>query len=256
MCGLFGATSSFLTDEEVRQVKQLGILSYFRGEDATGVIHISKPEKIVSNKFRVRYRKTLDNPINFWQLPEVNGLVHAKGRHTMALVGHTRAATSGDSTKVQNAHPYKSSHIIGMHNGTIPSLSPRSGGGTDSKALIEMIAEYGLETALGQVGHGSFALVWVDKNEMSLNFMRNEFRPLWFCTDKYRQTLYWASDPSWFEVVLGERGKEAYQLKPDIKVSIDLVNQESKAEQVIYQKPTGPYAYGGYYLGYEEFWKQ
>lgn len=252
MCGLFGATSKYLAPFEVEHVKDMSLLSYMkRGRDATGIIHVSKKEK--ANRFRVRYHKTLDNPPTFFGTPQVEDMLNDKARNTLAIVGHTRAATYGDKS-VANAHPYKSEHIIGVHNGTIPSMSNYKDY-TDSKVLFDLISWEGLEGALDSVNHGTFAIVYVDRKAGTLNFVRNEHRPLWFCVSERCDTLYWASEPEWFDIVLGKDKGTPYQIKPDLLMSIDLNTHETDVKELVYSKPRGYYGYGHWYLDSYDYWR-
>ena len=117
------------------------------------------------------------------------------------LAGHCRAKTVGDNTR-SNAHPYDFETVIGMHNGTLRNQyrTPfHDHTKTDSHCLYANIDESGLETAMTNVDPaGAWALVFWDKTDNTLNFLRNKERPLWFAWTKDKRAMVWASEPGMF----------------------------------------------------------
>jgi hypothetical protein len=68
----------------------------------------------------------------------------------------------------------------------------------DSENLFYHIEQKGLEDAISQLGGGNnaWALVWWDKLNETLNFLRNKERTLYYCWEDNGDCLYWASE-SW-----------------------------------------------------------
>lgn len=183
MCGLFGAHSTTLSDNEVGNVKLLAHLSGLRGMDSTGVILASRFKK----GFRVYTDKETIDPCTFFR--ERDPIKTA----VSTVVGHCRYATHG-SVSWKNAHPFHFGKIVGVHNGVIHKLAPgKDQDRTDSSVLYEKINEMGLVPALEEARDGAYALAWVNVQENTLNFVRNEQRQLWFMRAKCN-TLYWASE--------------------------------------------------------------
>lgn len=183
MCGLFGAHSTSLSDHEVNNVKTLAHLSGLRGMDSTGVILASRFKK----GFRVYTDKETIDPCSFFKEREpIKSAVST-------VVGHCRYATHG-SVSWKNAHPFHFGKIVGVHNGVIHKMAPaKEADRTDSSVLYEKIDKDGLLPALEEARDGAYALAWVNVQENTLNFIRNEQRQLWFMRAKCN-TLYWASE--------------------------------------------------------------
>jgi len=75
---------------------------------------------------------------------------------------------------------------------------------------------------------GAWALVWWDKGEETLNFLRNKERPLWIAFTKSNDTLFWASELWMLEGVLRRNGveyKEPFQLGEDVHLCV-AINEE------------------------------
>lgn len=121
------------------------------------------------------------------------------------LIGHNRYATMGAHT-VENAHPFQFEHVVGAHNGTLEYWSKKrlhfnEKFDTDSEAIFCHINEYGLEEALAQM-EGAWALTWYDKRDNTLNFLRNNKRPLYYTYNKEHTAMMWASEIEMIDFVL------------------------------------------------------
>lgn len=146
------------------------------------------------------------------------------------LLGHNRHATVGEHS-VANAHPFRHGTIVGAHNGTLSpgwqrKLPDSDKFGTDSETLYNAIAHYGLEDAIGSV-EGAWALTWYDRANNTINFLRNEERPLFYCFSANGKALYWASESYMLRWLLDrnhiDRG-EVFKLNPDKHVSYTVPN--------------------------------
>ena len=197
MCGLFGATSTYLTTQELLTARQIGALSFLRGEDSCGVA-VSVPGKKKSIHYAVS--KSVADPYGFLFHPEMKTFFNELDRPS-CLIGHCRSATVGAITR-ENAHPYEVGTIIGAHNGTIQELTPKDGG-TDSRELFNLIDKHGIEDVIKHQldKDAAYALTWFDKTDNTLNFLRNNKRPLFMMNGSGESTFYWASEESFLKVI-------------------------------------------------------
>jgi hypothetical protein len=199
MCGLFGGVSTYLSTSEIDIIKELGIISQFRGIHSTGIAFAYRGGK-KGNNHVYSYSKEAVDSTGFLNHPNTIKIIKSLNR-PMAFVGHCRAATIGEINK-ENAHPYLVDHILGAHNGTIHSLAPKKGEeGTDSLKLYKLIAEKGLDEALEEVKHGAYALTYFDTKARTLNLIRNEKRPLYLMKTDNGNTVYWASERAMLDFV-------------------------------------------------------
>ena len=106
-----------------------------------------------------------------------------------------------------NAHPYQFGDIAGAHNGTLTKdswadLEIESGEmtDTDSAAVFACINEVGIDQTIklmerGRTSReGAWALTYHNKVDGTINFIRNDHRPLWFAFSEDLKKVYWASE--------------------------------------------------------------
>jgi len=192
MCGIVGFIS---TEDDIYAGEKQHFMHFalsldsLRGRDSTGIIS-------VSNAFDVRAQHSLMSGDKF-----VHSAHYRRGLvKSWAKVGHNRAATRG-SIKLRNAHPFTFGDVTLVHNGTLTargndmetydsalevdsmqislalSLSPPE----DAKKVLSGIA-------------GSFAIVWTDKRDNSVNMARNSDRPIHFTYNKRKDIMWYMSD--------------------------------------------------------------
>lgn len=98
-----------------------------------------------------------------------------------AAIGHNRAKTFGANT-TNNAHPFEIENILGVHNGTIKNKHALCTNGSkydvDSQAFIAGIAENGIDATV-KASDGAFSVVYFNKTDKTINFIRNKERPMW-----------------------------------------------------------------------------
>ena len=193
MCGLVGMAGD-LTPVEEKAFRTLLILDSLRGEDSTGIATVSK------HTGDIRIAKALGDP---FQLFDTLRFESAMKPISKALIGHNRYATSG-GVKLRNAHPFEMPTLVGVHNGTLTNkynLLDHTKFTVDSENLYHHIDQKGLQSAI-DTAQGAWALVWWDKVEETLNFLRNKERALYFCNSEKDGVLFWASEPWMLNVAL------------------------------------------------------
>ena len=209
MCGLFGVSTNRLVTHEVDLFRGLGIVSQFRGIDSTGVAIASRAKK--RKDFNYNVLKAQQDPSYFFMQNSVDQFITQFG--VSAIIGHCRAATVGNVT-AENAHPYDVGDIIGAHNGTIRGLEPAADSGgitTDSYALYQIIAREGLEAGLKRAQSGAFALTYFNKQDDTVNLIRNKERELWLA--QIGNAFYWASEEDFIRFIAGRMKKEITSIK-------------------------------------------
>ncbi len=125
-------------------------------------------------------------------------------------IGHNRWATTGAVVEA-NAHPFEFPNLIGCHNGTLQSRFDLEGGSkfdTDSETIFYNMNKDGLRETYKQL-RGAVALVWWDKRNHTLNFIRNHHRPLVYAWTKDKSGIMWASE-GWMIDVAAKRNKVEY----------------------------------------------
>lgn len=209
MCGHVGIAGK-LEHKDESTLKRLLIYDYFRGPDSTGLASIR-------NNGDVKIAKIASNPIDLFDMGRFKEAL--SGYNSKALIGHNRLATKGVVNN-QNAHPYQYGHIVGAHNGTLDKsswdkLCELSGEKTDvdSQAIFACIAKIGIEETVKHMS-GAWALVWYDTEEGTLNFLRNNQRPLWYAYDEKFERVFWASEWPFIDAAI-KTSSSAYKLYQD-----------------------------------------
>lgn len=148
---------------------------------------------------------------------------------TNLYIGHNRWATQGAVNSV-NAHPFEQGIIIGAHNGTLrqQSLLPDFQDYTvDSENIMHSLNTLGVENTVEKL-NGAYALTWYNKEENTMNFVRNAERPLYYCRSVDHKTLFWASEEWMFFGSLGRQGikfTNPQMFEVDKHYSIEVPNQ-------------------------------
>lgn len=205
MCGLTGVLSAYLSQDHIRIFEDLMIMSTLRGREGAGIITIDE-ETGKGNR---------NNPIMTHKFTGTGaGLVTSAGyrkilttRKKTGLVGHCRLPTRGLNSP-DFIHPHVHGNIAGVHNGTLWTVDDKfvNDNQSDSSLLFRSIAQNGLQKAVDD-SHGAMALVWVDNSDETLNFFRNDDRPLWLAENCHKPTtIFWASEKSFLELALSRVG--------------------------------------------------
>lgn len=188
MCGLWGVSSTGEVDlTDLGRLQDLAILSELRGVHSAGLFAVYESQKqihITHEKAAVTASQLLSRS---QKLPPL-----FKDEKVYLIAGHSRHATVG-KINAENAHPFISGDIIGMHNGTVKDYVPEDSEITDSEKIIQDIDKNGLKQTLKDISNGAYALVFADKKTGTVNFIRNKERTLFFF-DAGMGVTYWSSE--------------------------------------------------------------
>lgn len=184
MCGHVGCIGP-ITSVEEKIVQQLLIFDSVRGIDSTGIA-------VVPRNDEVRIAKQVGDPFQLFDTKHYSKAL--QGLHR-GIIGHNRYATQG-SVNRRNAHPFEFDTLVGAHNGTLNTkykLEDASSFTVDSENLFHHINKKGLKDALQYMG-GAWALVWWDKVNETMNFLRNKERTLYYSVTEGAKHVFWASE--------------------------------------------------------------
>lgn len=175
MCGIVGVAGTGPASHQMKEFfAQLLLHDVIRGHHATGVAAIDT----LSRDLTVE-KKAIASP-EFLQDKEVMDNLFAHKHNFNIYIGHNRWATSGAKDADENAHPFIHGDIVGVHNGSLRKqsrLDDHKDFVVDSDNLFYQINKTGLDDTISKTD-GAFALVWYDRKDNSLNFIRNDERPL------------------------------------------------------------------------------
>lgn len=203
MCGLVGIAGKIGWTEEKIFKTLLGI-DTMRGAHSTGIASMSTVDNF-------RMAKDAVNGYAFIETPAYSSVMG--GLHKI-LMGHNRFATRGAKTP-DNAHPFEFDNLIGAHNGTLTTwynLHDSKKFSVDSQALYSNINHEGIAETWKKL-NGAAALTWINKEEKSINFIRNKERELYWTTINKGKTIVWASE-SWMLYVAISRENMDLDVKP------------------------------------------
>lgn len=209
MCGIVGYIS---LDDKCHPLAKRHFADYalmldtLRGSDSTGIIRVNK-------EFDVHTAHTTMAGRKYVHTAEYEEFMDAFDG--WAFIGHNRAATAG-SVKLENAHPFTFGDVTMVHNGTLTNQG-RGMPGYDHKLEVDSMQ---IARALSEIApdqkevadllskiDGSFALVWVDRRDSSINMCRNSSRPIHFGYGDANDIMWFMSDGTHLKSVVGSLGK-------------------------------------------------
>lgn len=198
MCGLVGIITKLgngFNKDQVDAFNDLLFIDSLRGMDSTGCF-------LVENDGTLSWNKEAVPSPEFCRKKEHQDMLKQGFLRGRALVGHNRAATRG-VVNDENAHPFTvDDRITLVHNGTLYGDHRKLADvDVDSHAIAHVIHESGddVEAAIQKI-NGAFALIWHDFQNNTLNFLRNNARPLhWVETTS---GYLWASEANMLEWIL------------------------------------------------------
>lgn len=189
MCGLVGVAGNVIA-RDVTLFSQMLMADELRGKHATGITRVVKNQ----NDMFVGHAKLALAASFFRHLP-IFDMITSPTLNLTALMGHNRHATKGASDQHKNAHPFEHGHINLMHNGSLTTHHSLTKGTftVDSEAICAAFREDGALEVIPKL-RGAFALCWTDKEQQTLNFVRNDERPLHIAVNRKSNKIYWASE--------------------------------------------------------------
>jgi hypothetical protein len=251
MCGIFGVLSTAGLTGAVDRRKFLkdmfGTMDHLRGTDSSGIIAVDAKGVPLIHKNAI--------PGRFFMETKTPAKVIYDIEKFPFFTAHVRAATKGSVTTA-NAHPFSHDGIHLVHNGTLYSHSYLPDGNkfdVDSEAICHSISKIGAEETLEKLS-GAFALAWYDESNHTMNFCRNDERPLWFSMDKDGKSIYFGSELWLVEGLMMRNGigynKEfrCWDLDPGEIHTYNLKDKvftPEKKKVKLKEKSTGYYVMGG-----------
>ena len=191
MCGLVGVAGA-LTKKELNVFTQLLWVGGLRGMDNTGAASVDRSDNGLVRSVKVAGgpEKALESKL-YDKVVDYNKIV---------IIGHNRTKTHG-SDHHRNAHPFIFDNIIGAHNGVLGRATRNAMYDqhlyeTDSQSIFSNIEKFGIEETVKHFDGvlDAYALVWYNAKDRSINFLRNNQRPLFYAFNDTCETLYWASE--------------------------------------------------------------
>src|SRR4030065_2738016 len=235
MCGICGAVNVSLVQNNLTNfIKQSLVVNSLRGTDGSGLLIINKEKEIFL------FKKPLSGP-DFVQLAIALTMVGAS--NPRFVVTHNRAGTAGNYNAMAHTHPVEYEHIILVHNGTLTSYYNLNVNTVshDSSAIAESIAKHGAKATLEKL-NGSYALVWYDIKEETLNMARNDDRPLFLANVKENKGMLFASEAgmlSWLAARNSLKLNSIFTLKENtwLKIPFDSKNKHETTKYSPYKPP-------------------
>lgn len=229
------------------------IYNSVRGLDSTGAASVKRTE--INGRPKIVLAKELGHPFELLSLKR-------KGQESFddvlagtnkVLLGHCRAKTIGAPTR-RNAHPFRFDNVVGTHNGTLSYTTKEALTGvdkfeTDSETLYSVIDSEGIAAAVKKLRRpedgtksnfwpDAYALVWYDSRDNTLNFLRNQERPLYYGYSKDKQRLFWSSESGHLAAAMAnvphEDKQYMWEVPEDIHISWEIPNHGQQ-----FSKPRG-----------------
>lgn len=227
MCGIVGyidrETSVKGTEKLIAWFQQALLCDSLRGKHGTGVA-------AVDNKGEVNLYKRAIQAADFLELSTANKIINNKSN--TFVIGHNRWATHGTHTS-DNSHPFSHNHIHLVHNGGVNYYQTLNKGASsfnvDSDAVAYLLAHSEDTIEALEKLEGTYALVWYDELEETLNFARNSERPMFLATIKDSQSILYASEEAMLKWLASRNGitiKSTYELTAGKLVSVPLDSKE------------------------------
>lgn len=238
MCGHVGVIGN-LYQKDLDVFHDLLWAGALRGMHSTGIAAIDQDGKS-------QVLKAVGSPMML-RVKEGNPLASLVTQQRRVLMGHNRHATRGEINEA-NAHPFMFDNVVGAHNGTLDGRTARhlpdfDKYGTDSAALFANLDQFAPDEVIPQI-EGAWALVWYDRRDHSISFLRNAQRPFAYAFNDTGQVMYYASEAGMLRWVLGRNNVKLSSegillLKEDTLVKFTVPNGYQKFGQPWVQELKG-----------------
>lgn len=199
MCGIVGFLNFDPTSDRTRArwIKNALLVDELRGSDSTGLALMPSPSMSATAPLpSMRVYKRALRAADFLQMDSTSSLLNMADDCTL-VIGHNRAATTGDKGSDSNAHPFAYGHITMVHNGTLTTRNGLEQHHPVDSASIAMQLERtdpsNYAKLLSEL-HGAFTLVWFNSENNKMYFARNDQRPLMLGYGWDKRTLFYASE--------------------------------------------------------------
>ena len=178
MCGIYGYIGYPKNPRKVYELmKMLAVLSEVRGTDATGFFSIDR-EELTMEKSPVRAKEFVKTSKHMKDV--------IVNKEAYLFVGHNRWASRGDTSDVDNCHPFLGEKFIMVHNGTADEafvllqengLQNSMEGATDSEAILRIVDKKGFTNeVLAELD--DYSIVALNYETGQLHFARDNYKPM------------------------------------------------------------------------------
>lgn len=196
MCGIIGlfgeGVNNWVGGKKDFIIEGL-IADSVRGYESTGIALLPRSK---NDEVKI-YKRDLAG-YDFVQQKHTNRLIDQLPQ-SIGIIGHNRSATKG-AVNDRNAHPFKHGHITLVHNGTVHNADSLvnkkerpEGVSVDSEYVAHALSMESAEDVLPRL-NGGYSLVWFNAEERSLNFARNDQKPMFLAFDTVDETVYFGSE--------------------------------------------------------------
>lgn len=198
MCGIVG----YLTTEEgklatsrSRYLSQGLIVDMLRGADSTGAFFV--PHELAQGQ-NAGWCRDITDGYTFVSTNKYYDDFAGVGDEHFAAIGHNRSATIG-GINMAAAHPFAEEPITLVHNGTLrgthglPITQHEAKAANDSHTIALNLKDTPI-WELAPKMNGSFALIWHDSRDNTVNILREHDRPLHIAKIKGQDSLFIASE--------------------------------------------------------------
>lgn len=252
MCGIFGIVdgqnAAFSSSSIKKVIKLLFRLSESRGKEASGIVIRSGSQIVVLKEPIVASKLIKSNEFNFL----FNNYITSSNSHQiiknqpLAILGHSRLVTSGQSERNLNNQPVIKDGAVGIHNGVVVNdekiwremSSIKKSYNVDTEvifSLLQMFRSQGQNlieatksTYLTIDGSASIAVLFDDINHLLL---ATNTGSLYYCLNKKLNSIVFASEKNILNKLFNSRflredfsSDDISQLKPGECCVVDLLN--------------------------------
>jgi predicted glutamine amidotransferase len=218
MCGITGlcfGPGKDRTEEDYSTIRkeftQLLVNCQVRGRDAAGAFVVNK------GPGNIYYYKAPKTAAHLTKDAKFLALLDQIGPDTIAVIGHTRAATTGSPRDNANNHPIIDGPIIGVHNGVIRNHWELGGlyskvAKVDSAAIMALLRDCSMEKPLTTEDlvdrlpelEGSYAIAVADARKPNKIFLARNNNPICMTRNYKLGYLAFASTGEILRATFGE----------------------------------------------------